>query len=238
MTPKAHFNPDIFLSTVNRKGLAKQNRFEVHIYFPRSFSESIGIGDDNLISLFCEGATLPQQSIGVKQQKIYGPAYQRPVSVDYGGEGIPMTFLLDANMNVKSVFDIWISKIVDPIQYFVYHPSSYVAQIKIMQLDEDDNIVYTCVLEDAFPRNVSQLELSHSSQNQVHKLNVTFAYRRWFPVSPLNEDVTYPGLNLLKRDKDTGIRVSQSIRNTQNALESVVNSKTSADDLLKRKLNR
>lgn len=227
---KAQFSPQTFITNVNKLSLAKPNRFEVHILFPRSIAESVGItGGENIISLFCENANLPVQNVGVKQQKIYGPNYQRPVSIDYGGEGIPMTFLVDGKMNVKSVFDIWISKIVDPIQYFVYHPSSYTSQIKIMQLDEQDNIVYSVILEDAFPRNVGMLELNHSVQNQVHKLNVTFAYRRWYPIHDLAKDITYPKLELLAKIKDERIRTSSAVRNTQNALEQLAS---------KRRLNR
>jgi hypothetical protein len=193
---KAHFSPQKFLTNVNRLGLAKPNRFEVSIYFPGSLSKQLNIQTDTL-SLFCDSAGLPSQNIGVKQQRIYGPAYQRPVSVDYGGEGIPMTFLVDAGMQIKSVFDIWMSKIVDPIQYFIYEPASYVSQLEIKQLDEQDNIVYTAILEDAFPRSVGMLELSNSVQNQVHKLNVTFAYRRWTPVHNISNPINYPGVNTI-----------------------------------------
>jgi hypothetical protein len=199
---KAHFSPQKFLTNVNSLGLAKPNRFEVEIFFPGSLATQL-IAQQDTLSLFCESSTFPSQNIGVKQQRIYGPNYQRPVSVDYGGEGIPMTFLVDANMRIKSIFDIWISKIVDPIQYFVYEPSSYVSQLKIKQLDEQDNVVYTVVLEDAFPRSIGMLELSNSAQNQVHKLNVTFAYRRWYPIDTTSNYITYPGVNTtsIKGDK-------------------------------------
>jgi hypothetical protein len=200
---KAHFSPENFINTVNNAGLAKPNRFEVYIYFPGSLSAQLELQvQQGALSLFCDSASFPSQNIGVKQQRIYGPNYQRPVSVDYGGEGIPMTFLVDANMRIKSIFDIWISKIVDPIQYFVYEPASYVSQIKINQLDEEDNIVYSAILEDAFPRSVGMLELSNSTQNQVHKLNVTFAYRRWAPVHSISNSVTYPGVDNQKQSGD------------------------------------
>jgi len=242
-TKKAQFSPETFLTNVNRLGLAKSNRFEVHIWYPSSVATQVGISNENnILSLFCESTTLPGQSIGVKQQKIYGPNYQRPVSIDYGGEGITMSFLLDASMNIKSIFDIWISKIIDPIQYFVYPQYTYASQIAIMQLDEEDNVVYTIVLEDAFPRNVGQLELSHSSQNQVHKLPVTFAYRRWFPVHNLADQVTYPSLDLLYRKMDGRIQTTKKVQATMNALEKARNANGAENAVkneeLKRKLNR
>jgi hypothetical protein len=38
--------------------------------------------------------------------------------------------------------------------------------------------------------------LNHNSQNQIHKLNVTFAYRRWHPVhSKFVGKNIYPNVN-------------------------------------------
>jgi hypothetical protein len=48
-----------------------------------------------------------------------------------------------------------------------------------------DQVVYSAILEDAFPRSVSLLELNQGNQNSVHKLSVTFVYRRWRPVHRL-----------------------------------------------------
>jgi hypothetical protein len=93
-----------------------------------------------------------------------------------------MTFYLDKNMMIKGYFDAWMALIVDPHQYYVNYPDNYTVPIRIRQLDEQDEISYVAILEDAFPRNVAMVELNNSTQNQVNRLNVTFAYRRWTPV--------------------------------------------------------
>jgi hypothetical protein len=218
------FSVQNFISEVSTKGLARPNRFEVHIHLPNSVKQYVhGVNEDQVISLLCESTVLPGQTIGVKQQHIYGPNYQRPHSVDYGGEGIPMTFLVDGSMNVKALFDNWISKIVDPIQYFVYHPSSYVSQIEIYQLDSKDNPIYSVILEDAFPRNVSMMELNQAAQNQVHKLNVTFAYRRWKPNHVLTNAMRYPPLELGGQYvKKTGIPIAPEAKNTMSAIDKIL----------------
>jgi hypothetical protein len=189
----AQFSLKNFQAEVKSRGLAKPSRFEVALRLPSALiNQGFTDKDNRLVSLFCESANLPTQTIGVKTQKIYGPGYQRPFSVDYGGEGIAMTFLLDQQMDVKGFFDAWISKIVDPIQYFVYYQNTYTSLIQINQLDEKHNTTYSVILEDAFPRSVALLELNNSAQNQVHKLNVTFAYRRWSAVQRRLNGVTYP----------------------------------------------
>jgi hypothetical protein len=140
-----------------------------------------------------------------------------------------MTFLVDGSMNVKALFDNWVSKIVDPIQYFVYHPKSYVSQIEIYQLDSNDNPVYSVILEDAFPRNISMMELSQAAQNQVHKLNVTFAYRRWKPNHVLTNAMRYPKLALSGQFQErTGQRIAPEARNTMSAIDKIIEEQNSA----------
>lgn len=171
---------DKFKAEVRSKGLARPNRFEVNILLPSGLANtSLSNEGARLVSLFCESASLPTQTLSVKQQRILGPAYQRPVGIDYGGEGIPMTFIVDQQMEVKSFFDNWISKVINPNEYYVNYESDYAASIKIDQLNEKDEIMYSVELIDAFPRSVAMMELNNTSQNQIHKLNVTFAYRKW-----------------------------------------------------------
>jgi hypothetical protein len=208
----ATFSLKNFQTQIRTSGLAKPSRFEVIITPPPILTAGGFTQDSKLLSLFCEAASLPTQTLGVKTQKIQGPGYQRPVSVDYGGDGIPMTFILDQGMNLKALFDYWMGKIIDPKQYFVYYQNTYVAQIQINQLDNKDNIKYSVVLEDAFPRSVALLDLNHNSQNQIHKLNVTFAYRRWHPVHS-----KFVGNNLFPNVND-GINEYQ---NTNNYLNNV-----------------
>lgn len=194
----ANFSLKNFRTEINRRGLAKPSRFEAQFNIPAGLGpgfSNITANDVRLVSLFCEVSGLPQQSVGIRNQRIYGPAYPRPFGVEYGGDGLTMTFLIDQSMNVKAFFDAWISKIVDPFQYFVYYLNTYKTDITISQLDEKHNYVYSVILEDAFPRNVALVEVNHGTQNQVHKLNVTFVYRRWKPVHRITSGVSYPETN-------------------------------------------
>lgn len=188
----AHFSIDNFVTEVSKRGLAKPNRFEVTFPLPAGLNNSSQVADSRIVSLFCESANLPSKTIGVKQQKIYGPNYQRPFSSEYGGEGISMTFLVDRQMDIKGFFDAWTNIIVDPFQYFIHYPENYTVPITISQLDEQENRTYSVTLEDAFPRSIAMMDLNQSSQNSVHKLNVTFAYRRWFAYHRTPNSVKYP----------------------------------------------
>jgi hypothetical protein len=189
----SYFSLSKFQTEVRTRGVAKQNRFEVFINPPSKILENARFRDINLVSLFCESASLPPIGIGVKQQRIYGPAYQRPSTLDYGGDGMAMTFLMDQQMDIKAFFDCWMAIIINPINYNVNYQSDYVSDIGIYQLNERNETTYSVLLTDAFPKSYNLLDVNNSSQNSMHKLSVNFVYRKAIPnhVGGLN-DKLYP----------------------------------------------
>lgn len=190
----ANFSLDRFKAEVSQRGLAKTNRFEIEMPIPPALIGYYFSKDIQIVNILCEQASFPPQIIGVRPQRIYGPLYQRPFGVEYGGEGIPMTFLVDQAMDVKAFFDSWISKVVDPFQFFVYYPSDYTVNMRVNQLDENDNVKYSVEIQDAFPRSVTIMELNNAAQNQFHRVNVNFAYRKWSPAHVKVNRVRYPRL--------------------------------------------
>ena len=177
----SNFSISNFISEVNNRGLARPTRFEVFILPPPELGSLTSSG--RFVSLMCESASLPAMTVSTKPFRIYGASYQRPISSDFNGDGITLSFYIDNQMEVKSFFDAWMFKVVNPNSFNVSYQKEYVSQIKIAQLDEKNNESYSIYLEDAFPRAINMLDLNMGLTNQVHKLNVTFAYRRWFPES-------------------------------------------------------
>lgn len=177
----SNFSISNFISEVNTRGLARPSRFEVFILPPP------GLGSlttsSKFISLMCESASLPAMTVSTKPYRIYGASYQRPISSDFNGDGITLSFYVDNLMEVKSFFDAWMFKVVNPNSFNVSYQKDYISQIKISQLNEKNAESYSVYLEDAFPRAINLLDLNMGATNQVHKLNITFAYRRWFPQS-------------------------------------------------------
>jgi hypothetical protein len=184
-----------FISQVNKLGLARTNLFDVEIGTPSCIRAS-GPSIPRLVNLFCQSANFPPTNIGVRELRIAGPSYKRPYNIDYGGEGISLTFLVDRNMDVKGYFDLWMANIIDPYEFNAFYnekETQYTTDIYIRQLTEttpriaeyefiqdtvDIKDKYYVKLEDAFPRNIGMIELDSSAQNSVHKLTVNFAYRK------------------------------------------------------------
>lgn len=174
---KAHFNLSDFTSFVREKSLSRSNRFEVFITPPNVTARSID--EAKQVSLLCEISNLPPINLTVKPFKIFGPSYQRPITSEYGGDGISMTFHIDRDMVLKRFFDDWIEGVVRRNDYMVNYQFDYTTTITIRQLDEQNNVTYEIELLEAFPRSITLVDLNHSAQNQTNRLNVIFAYRYW-----------------------------------------------------------
>ena len=165
-----------FLSEVRTSGLAKPNRFEVIITNPicvRNPAYGTKVG------MMCDQAMLPMTRLITSRQQIFGPPSFHPVGVDYGGDNMGMQFLVDRNFEVKKYFDQWMDGIVNRSTYTTAYQRQYLTSMVVRQLDEADNVTYAVKFEDIFPTVVNVLNLDHTLSNTVHKLNVTFNYRRW-----------------------------------------------------------
>jgi hypothetical protein len=200
------WNLDKFRSEVlGGAGLSRPNRFEVVITPPSKLSSSFG--ESYLSSLYVEQASLPLLNLSVKSFKIFGPSYQRPISSEYGGEGLSLTFHVDREMRIRKFFEEWMHIIVDPDKFTVGYQSDYIADVYIKQLDEQDNVTYEVKLIEAFPRSMNMLELNNGSTNQTHRLNVVFAYRNWVNTSrqvqaqPLPRNIKNPQVPVVETDK-------------------------------------
>jgi hypothetical protein len=173
---KAHFSLSRFQSEVKTQGLARTNRFEVQIA-PPGVAKERDLAE--LSSLFVEVANLPPLNINVKPFKMFGPNHQRPISSDYGGDGLSMTFHLDRSMKLKRFFDDWMESVVNRDAFTVRYQKDYITTITLRQLDEQDDINYELELLEAFPRSMNIVEFNNSAANQTQRLTVVFAYRYW-----------------------------------------------------------
>ena len=110
-------------------GLARNNRFEVLIPTPAGLANRKI--DADLSSLYVEQASVPLLNIFSKSFKIFGPSYQRPISSEYGGEGLPITFHVDRNMRVRRFFEDWMHLVINPNRFTVSYQEQYLSLIHI-----------------------------------------------------------------------------------------------------------
>lgn len=173
---KSTWSLENFLSQVGSRGLAKPNRFEVSITTPPCVQD---IETARTVSMFCDQAYLPMYRILTSRQQLFGTPSFHPVGLDVGGENASMQFYVDREMKVKRYFDSWVQGIIDPVTFTAKYRENYVTDILISQLDEQDDVMYCVKLIDAWPMNVNALTLDQTAANTVHKLTVSFVYKRW-----------------------------------------------------------
>ena len=166
-------NIDNLLAAVNkRKGFAHPNRFSI------TFPELSGIIDPvqaRDFEFFCESTSIPGRQILTNDYSATRQIEKRPNG--YANEDVNFVFNLTNDYFIRDVFNRWTNEVVDRDTYEVGYRSDYSLDIEIHQLDEEDSKVYTCILRDAFPVTVQNIELSNATESSVQKLNVTMAYR-------------------------------------------------------------
>ena len=165
-----------FLAEVSQRGLSKPCRFEVIINKPACIT---GFSKSELPSLFCDQAYLPPTHILTSKQSLYGPPSFHPTGIDYGGQGMSLTFFVDRMFDIKLFFDKWADGVVNRNSNHANYQSNYLTDITIKQLDENDSVTYQVKVLDAYPMSVNSLTLDHGLTNTTHKLSVQFHYRKW-----------------------------------------------------------
>ncbi len=183
---------DEFIAHVREDGLAKPNLFKVEIIFPaqspnsvtRNFFEEAGVDVSSMfrLNLFCETTELPGKAIVTTPIKTHGPPVKIPYNVQL--EDVPMVFYVGEDMQEKKFFDAWQSMIGNPNTGDMNYFDEYTTTVNLTQLTEDGQEAYTVSLKKAYPIVMSPVTLSMADSNNIHRLPIVFAYRKWEYVPP------------------------------------------------------
>jgi len=155
------------------KGMA--NSFDFN--YGNRFLVKIG-GAGELFSAYCEQASLPGRSFATSDVK-FGTGFTQKMPYNSIFDDVSMTFKLDSGMRIKKFFDAWQNKIHNKGTGYMEYYDNYKEQVMIEVYNRQDEVVYTCTIFDAYPISVASTDMSHSTQNEILKLNVTFAYKTW-----------------------------------------------------------
>jgi len=186
-----------FISEIKTKGIARTNRFTVDLTPPKALGEEV-----KRMLLFCEKANLPGINIATAQARTYGELREMPYERLY--DPIQLTFHVDRNMTVKSIFDNWMGYIVNPSDRTMGYYSNYVTPMTIRVQDLEDKTTYLVQLYEAYPKSVSTISLDAGNNNDTMRLDVTFNYKYWV-ATPISTD-PYTGLEKSAGGLDRYIR--------------------------------
>jgi len=160
-------------SQISRWDFNYGNRFDVAISSPARY-----LNMPNFLPQYVESVTLPGRSFATSDIKIgTGFTQKRPYNTIF--EDVTMTIRMDSGLLLKEWFDGWQNLIHNKGTGYMSYIDEYKSQITINVYNRKNEKVHTCVLIDAYPINVASLDVNHSTQNDIAKLSVTFAYKTW-----------------------------------------------------------
>ena len=177
-TPQESDISSLLTNFSRMSGFQKTNRFRITITPPANFN----IPTD--ISIFATTIQTPTQALVFYEDTMSpsGPPISIPLRRNYDDRYI-IEFIIDKKWNIRSFFDSWISALFlntgnvnensTRVQYF----TDIVGTLEIEALDQNDNIVKTITLYDAYPKQIIPTQFSNDTPNQYLTLIVDMMYR-------------------------------------------------------------
>ena len=166
------FSIDTFRQKLN--GGSKANLFKIEI----KVNEIGGIDgvDLNDLTILCKSGAIPAFTLGIIEVPFRGRRIKIPGDRTYADW--TATFVNDDSQNIRKSFDNWMNNIinVDGENSLRDSTSSYRCTIVVNQLRPDGTTARTYELYDAFPTDVSAIDLSYDTTDAVQEFTVTFQY--------------------------------------------------------------
>ena len=94
-----------FIALSKRNGFSRTDRFAVGFFPPGTMST--GPWDLKDLALLCEEASFPTKTLNTRTLRIHGLNEQRAHTLDYGGESISFTFIVDQSWQTRLFFEEW-----------------------------------------------------------------------------------------------------------------------------------
>jgi len=165
-------------------GFQKSNRFRINIIPPTAIPGGTQI-TPKAFTVFASNIQTPSQSIIFYEDTMSpsGPPISIPIRRNYDDRYI-IEFIVDKKWDIRSFFDSWMNAMFinstnsstlnsSKVQYFV----NIVGKLEIEALDQNDNVVKTITLHDAYPKQIIPTQFSNDTPNQYLTLIVDMMYR-------------------------------------------------------------
>jgi hypothetical protein len=160
-------------------GGARPNLFKAIVNFP------IGVnGSNELASFMIKGASLPASVIAPIEVPFRGRKLK--IAGDRTFEPWTITVINDTGMEIRRAFERWMHLInanQDNVSNFQSGVGSlgYMADMEVIQLDRsgDENGTHSYRIIDAFPTNVSAIDLNYETNDTIEEFTVELNYQYW-----------------------------------------------------------
>lgn len=158
-------------------GGARPNLFQVTLNNPAG---GLGVDiDADLTSFMCEATSLPASTIGTLIVPFRGR--QLKLAGDRTFDVWTTTIINDVNFKLRNAFETWMNAIVNhaDIGGVSQNLNQYCADLTVTQFDRDESIKKIYSFKDAWPSEVSTIDLSYATGEEIERFTVTWTYQYW-----------------------------------------------------------
>lgn len=161
-------------------GGARPNLFQVQLNWPTDILTSAMYGATDVVgdTLMVKGATLPGSVLGTIEVPFRGRKLK--VAGDRTYETWTITVINDVSMDLRNKFELWMDLISrNAANYKDIVGLTYMQDLYVHQLDSEQNLVKEYRVHDAYPINISPIELNYETNDTVEEFTVEFNYQYW-----------------------------------------------------------
>jgi len=153
-------------------GGARANQYRVIMTTPPAITTGL---DVNRASFLVKATSLPGQTISEIEVQFRGR--QLYMAGDRTVEAWTTTMINDTDFMVRNAMERCMSGINDlETGVGLTNVSDYTAQLRVEQLDRDDNILKSYVLKNCWPTAITPIELSYDTVSDIETFDITWRY--------------------------------------------------------------
>ena len=165
-----------FMASVANRGVARKSRYRVSISPPSGLTNV-----SHILEMKCESVTMPGQNIkSVPDTLRFGPEREHPQGMTYGP--ISATFICDKYLRERGYFEIWQQMTVNKETWEPKYYNTTVGEMKIFQLDENNNDTYGVQLFEVFPKLVGPVDVGQAQGNTYQTVTIELAFHHWVAI--------------------------------------------------------
>lgn len=151
----------------------------------KNFSFNSTTGINTTLAFRCEATEFPGRTIATSEDISFGPTTKHAYDTTYND--INLTIIAAEDMRERIFFDVWMENIVNNTNMkdgmagrgsLVKYYNQYAdGQVRIYHSNDNGNIVARCTLYEAYPVQLTGMNLTWEEQNTYQRYSVTMTYR-------------------------------------------------------------
>ena len=162
-----------------RGGGARPNLFKATINFP-----GYANGDAELTSFLCETAQLPGSTMGTIVVPFRGR--QLKMAGDRTFDVWTVIIINDTDFAIRNSMERWMNGMnAHSANVGLASPVLYEADLRVEQLDRAGESIKEYVFRGSFPTDLSPIDLSYASTDEIERFQVTFQYQYFESLDPV-----------------------------------------------------